>query len=105
MEPPASGTGSGHASPHMGAQVGWTQQNTGNIPTSATMDSYAYPEPAYGGHPLYYPGSSIRRPQSTEPEDYGIRPRHHMGHHMPVQADWGAMPIAVQDNRQERYVM
>lgn len=104
MEPPASGTGSGHASPHMGA-LGWTSQNTGNIPTSATMDNYAYPEPAYGGHPIYYPGSSIRRPQSTEPEDYGIRPRHHMGHHMPVQADWSAMPIAVQDNRQERYVM
>lgn len=70
------------------------------------VDNYAYPDPGYGGHPMYYPGSSIRRPQSTEPEDYGIRPRHpHMAHHVPISADWSAMPIAVQDTRQERYVM
>lgn len=104
MEPPASGTGSGNASPHMN-NLGWNAQNPGNMPTSAAMDNYAYPDPGYGGHPIYYPGSNIRRPQSTEPEEYGIRPRHHMGHHMPVAPDWGAMPIAVQDNRQERYVM
>jgi hypothetical protein len=92
----------------MGA-IAWQQQNTaGNLPTSQNMDNYAYPDPGYGGHPaMYYPGSSIRRPQSTEPEGgYDIRARHpHMAHHMPVTADWSAMPIAVQDNRQERYVM
>jgi hypothetical protein len=69
------------------------------------MENYAYPEPAYGGQQaLYYPGSSIRRPQSTEPEDYGIRPRQ-MGHHVPITADWSAMPMGVPDHRQERYVM
>ncbi|KAK4943808.1 hypothetical protein LTR10_016711 [Elasticomyces elasticus] len=111
MEPPATGTGSGsgNASPHMGA-LAWAQQNaTGNLPPSNNMDNYAYPDPGYGGHAaLYYPGSSIRRPQSTEPSDpgYDMRGRHpHMAHHMPVTADWSAMPIAVQDNRQERYVM
>ncbi|KAL2398880.1 hypothetical protein ABEF93_005938 [Exophiala dermatitidis] len=105
MEPPATGTGSGGASPHMGA-LGWGSPNAGNLPNPPTMDNYAYPDPGYGGHPMYYPGSSIRRPQSTEPEGYDIRARHpHMAHHVPITADWSAMPIAVQDHRQERYVM
>jgi hypothetical protein len=108
MEPPAqqTGTGSGNASPHMGA-LGWASPNNGALPTPGAMDNYAYPDPGYGGHPMYYQGgSAIRRPQSTEPEEYGIRARHpHMAHHVPITADWSAMPLAVQDNRQERYVM
>ncbi|KIV97590.1 hypothetical protein, variant [Exophiala mesophila] len=105
MEPPTTGPGSGNASPHMN-NLAWAGQNAPNMPGSGNMDNYAYPEPAYGGHNMYYPGTSIRRPQSTEPEDYGIRLRHpHMAHQVPITADWSAMPIGVQDNRQERYVM
>lgn len=105
MEPPATGTGSGNTSPHMGT-LAWGSPNNGVLPTPPTMDNYGYADPNYGGHALYYPGGNIRRPQSTEPEDYGIRSRHpHMAHHVPITADWSAMPLAVQDNRQERYVM
>ncbi|KIX04205.1 uncharacterized protein Z518_07759 [Rhinocladiella mackenziei CBS 650.93] len=105
LEPPANGTGSGSASPHLGA-LGWGSPSTSTLPNPPAMDNYSYPDAGYASHQLYYPGSSIRRPQSTEPEDYGIRPRHpHMAHHVPLTADWSAMPLAVQDNRQERYVM
>jgi len=107
LEPPATGTGSGSASPHM-ANIGWGSPSHGTLPSPGTMDNYAYPEPNYGGHSLYYPGSSIRRAQSTEPEDYGIRSRHphgHLANHVPMTADWSAMPLAVHDIKQERYVM
>lgn len=80
LEPPSNGTGSGSASPHLGA-LGWGSPSTETLPASSAMDNYAYPEPAYGGHTMYYPGSSIRRPQSTEHEEYGNRTRHtHIWH-------------------------
>ncbi|OAL22096.1 hypothetical protein AYO22_07456 [Fonsecaea multimorphosa] len=105
LEPPANGTASGSTSPHLGA-LGWGSPGGGTLPTPSSLENYGYPDPAYGGHPLYYPGSAIRRPQSTEPEDYGLRPRNgHMSHHVPLPPDWTSMPLAVPDNRQERYVM
>ncbi|OQV03274.1 hypothetical protein CLAIMM_08338 [Cladophialophora immunda] len=105
LEPPANGTASGSTSPHLGA-LAWASLGSGSLPTPSSLDNYGYPDPCYGGPSLYYPGSAIRRPQSTEPEDYGLRPRHgHMSHHVAVSADWTSMPLAVQDNRQERYVM
>ncbi|KIW76607.1 hypothetical protein Z517_09051 [Fonsecaea pedrosoi CBS 271.37] len=105
LEPPANGTSSGSTSPHLGA-LAWGSPGSGSLPTPASLETYGYPEPAYGGHSLYYPGSAIRRPQSTEPEDYGLRPRQpHMVTHIPLPTDWTSMPLAVQDNRQERYVM
>ncbi|EXJ61152.1 uncharacterized protein A1O5_11944 [Cladophialophora psammophila CBS 110553] len=105
LEPPANGTASGSASPHLGALV-WGSPGSGTLPTPSPLDNYGYPDPAYGGHSLYYPGSAIRRPQSTEPEDYGLRPRHgHMSHPVAIPGDWTSMPLALQDNRQERYVM
>jgi len=95
LEPPANSTGSGGASPHMNA-LGWVSPGNGNLPSSTGMDNYnSYPDPTYGGQPLYYPGSNIRRPQSTEPEDYGLRSRHmshHMANNVPMTADWSAMP-------------
>ncbi|KAH0833658.1 C2H2 finger domain protein [Fonsecaea pedrosoi] len=105
LEPPANGTSSGSTSPHLGA-LAWGSPGSGSLPTPASLETYGYPEPAYGGHSLYYPGSAIRRPQSTEPEDYGLRPRQpHMATHISLPTDWTSMPLAVQDNRQERYVM
>ena len=74
LEPPANGTASGSGSPHLTA-MGWGSPNS-----PGPIDSFPYPDlpnPSYpaGAHHLYYPGSNIRRPQSTEPEDYGLRPR------------------------------
>ena len=75
LEPPANGTASGSGSPHLTA-LGWGSPNS-----PGPIDSFPYPDlphPSYPNatsHQLYYPGSNIRRPQSTEPEDYGLRPR------------------------------
>ncbi|OAP54689.1 hypothetical protein AYL99_11137 [Fonsecaea erecta] len=105
LEPPANGTASGSTSPHLGALV-WGSPGGGTLPTPTSLDNFGYPDPGFGGHPLYYPGSAIRRPQSTEPEDYGLRPRHgHLSHHVSLPAEWTSMPLTVQDTRQERYVM
>lgn len=107
MEPPANGSRPG--SPHL-TGLNWASPNHGNLPSPPAMDGFsAYPDPSFGagvGHPLYYPGSNIRRPGSTEPEQYELRPRNqnHMGSHnlgshmnmnfMPSSApiDWSHMP-------------
>ena len=80
LEPPANGTTSGSGSPHLGA-INWGSPGAGhgNLPSPGPIDNYAYPDPTYGGSHVYFPGSNIRRPQSTEPEDYGLRPRGHQG--------------------------
>lgn len=108
MEPPANGSRPG--SPHM-TGLGWGSPTHGTLPSPPPMDGYsAYPDPSYGaGHPLYYPGSNIRRPGSTEPDQYELRPRnqnqsqmnnHNMANHMthmnfmPSSApiDWSHIP-------------
>ena len=84
LEPPAidtRSTGSASGSPHMAA-IGWPSPTHGNLPSPGPVDSYAYPDPTYGGgHHLYYPGGNIRRPQSTEPENYELRPRNGGSNH------------------------
>lgn len=78
LEPPTHAehrhTGSSGSSPHL-SSVGWQSP----IPTmgSPTRDSYAYPEPpfAQSAPHLYYPNSNLRRPQSTEPNEYESKPR------------------------------
>ncbi|KAI2012829.1 hypothetical protein LOZ52_003681 [Ophidiomyces ophidiicola] len=83
-----SGSGGGGASPHLAASVGWASPPLNGIPSpgsvSAAAPEYAYPEPsAPPPHPppfvapahMYYPNSSIRRPQSTEPDNYELRPK------------------------------
>ena len=122
LEPPTNVMGSGSASPHMGP-LGWGSPiRHGSLPSPGSMGNYDYPDPGFGGPSLYYPHPGpIRRPQSTEPEDYGIRPRgshaanlanqaHHMNHmnHVPITTDWSTMPTSMPVNmhdRQERYVM
>lgn len=111
LEPPTNGTASGSASPHMTA-MGWGSPNH-NLPSPSAMVYHDYQEPAYGNPAMYgYPGS-IRRPQSTEPEDYGIRPRgshaQHMAHaqmqsHVPTTADWSSMPTGANEMRQDRHL-
>lgn len=86
LEPPANGTASGSGSPHLTA-LGWGSPNHGSMPSPGPIDNFPYPDlphPSYAAatHQLYYPGSNIRRPQSTEPEDYGLRPRNSNSHNI-----------------------
>lgn len=89
LEPPAnlqSATGSAGGSPHM-SNAGWGSPSHGNSMTtggngmgnnmpSPGQNGYMYPDPEYGnvGH-MYYPNSNLRRPQSTEPDQYESKPR------------------------------
>jgi hypothetical protein len=72
-------SGSANGSPHM-SSVGW-QSPSHNVPSPSQSNGYVYPDPdPYGSAAasmgqMYYPNSNIRRPQSTEPVDYDIKPR------------------------------
>ncbi|MCJ1374992.1 Zinc finger protein 62 [Loxospora ochrophaea] len=63
-------------SPHM-SNAGWQSPTNGGMASPTHGDSYVYPEPPYGAPAphLYYPNSNIRRPQSTEPDQYETKPR------------------------------
>lgn len=84
LEPPANANmeprqqpGSVTGSPHMGS-VGWQSPSHGNMASPSQSNGYVYPDPdPYGGAggPMYYPNSSARRPQSSEPDGYDIKPR------------------------------
>jgi hypothetical protein len=87
LEPPTSTAqagqnsnagGSANASPHMGS-VGWqSPQQPQGMPSPAPPEGYVYPEPQYGAAAapnIYYPNSNIRRPHSTEPDQYDARQR------------------------------
>jgi hypothetical protein len=82
LEPPANmeqrQPGSVSGSPHM-SSVGW-QSPSHNMPSPSQSNGYVYPDPdPYGsaaiGQHMYYPNSNIRRPQSTEPDAYDVKPR------------------------------
>lgn len=82
LEPPAGmeqrQPGSANGSPHM-TNAGWQSPST-SMPSPSQNNGFTYPDPdPYGstaamGH-MYYPNSNIRRPQSTEPDGYDIKPR------------------------------
>ncbi|KAK2736487.1 hypothetical protein FQN57_000743 [Myotisia sp. PD_48] len=82
IEPPANSDprpNSVAGSPHM-SSVGWASPTLSSVPSPGS--EYTYPEPAgqqFGGGipPMYFSGSAVRRPQSTEPELYELRPKHH----------------------------
>ena len=81
LEPPAyhdlRQPSSGSGSPHLGTP-GWNSPvHPGNLPSPGQCDAgYSYPEPPYQtGQHLYYPNSNLRRPQSTEPDQYELKPR------------------------------
>lgn len=90
LEPPTNAPNSGSAtnSPHMGTVGGWNSPAHMASPAGHN-NGYVYPDPVdpYGaqvmghmsGH-MYYPNSNIRRPQSTEPDNYDPKPR--MQHEM-----------------------
>ena len=86
LEPPAHSDhrpNSVTGSPHM-TSVGWASPTLNSVPSPgsapASAPEYTYPEPpgqpySSNGVPshMYYPSSTIRRPQSTEPENYGMK--------------------------------
>ncbi|POS85805.1 hypothetical protein EPUL_002677, partial [Erysiphe pulchra] len=58
--------------------VSW--QTTSPNMLSPASNAYVYPDPdTYGsntiGQQMYYPNSNLRRPESTEPEAYDLKPR------------------------------
>lgn len=77
LEPPATqyqqGAGSAHnlASPHLPVSI----SNSFMWPTNGSAPTYdfsaAYPDPNFPNMTgIYFPGSNVRRPQSTEPENW-----------------------------------
>ncbi|KAL8920121.1 MAG: hypothetical protein Q9208_006474 [Pyrenodesmia sp. 3 TL-2023] len=81
LEPPTHPehrhSGSSGSSPHL-SSVGWQSPVPGM--GSPARDAYAYPEPpfAQAAPHLYYPNSNLRRPQSTEPDQYETKPQTRM---------------------------
>lgn len=85
LEPPANNDhrpNSVSGSPHM-TSLGWASPSHGSIPSPGSANDLTYPEPNAPAYPtsmpphMYFPNSTIRRPTSTEPENYDMR--HKMG--------------------------
>lgn len=80
LEPPTHQdqrqNGSTSGSPHMNS-IGWQSPAPQGMGSPGNGESYIYPEPPYAAAAphLYYPNSNIRRPQSTEPDQYETKPR------------------------------
>ena len=74
LEPPTQneqrGSGSASGSPHL--SLGWQSPMGSPVP-----GNYAYPDPSYDlqSTNLYYGNNQQRRPQSTEPDQYELKPR------------------------------
>ncbi|KAL8884654.1 MAG: hypothetical protein Q9215_007346 [Flavoplaca cf. flavocitrina] len=77
LEPPTHPehrhSGSSGSSPHL-SSVGWQSPIPG---MGSPIRDFTYPEPPYGSSAphLYYPNSNLRRPQSTESDQYETKPR------------------------------
>ncbi|KAL2005669.1 hypothetical protein VTN00DRAFT_10162 [Thermoascus crustaceus] len=83
LEPPANNDhrpNSVSGSPHM-TSLGWASPSHGSIPSPGSATDYTYPEPSGPAYPssmpphMYFPNSTIRRPASTEPENYEMKPK------------------------------
>lgn len=82
LEPPTNmerQSGSVSGSPHM-SSAGWQSPASSAMP-SPPPANFAYPDPdPYGGpmgmqQHMYYQNSNMRRPQSSEPEQYDMKSR------------------------------
>lgn len=83
LEPPANNDhrpNSVSGSPHM-TSLGWASPSHTSIPSPGSAHDFTYPEPSGPAYPssmpphMYFPNSTIRRPTSTEPDNYEMRPR------------------------------
>lgn len=65
---------SGNVSPHMSGSSGWqSPAHPSGLPSPGHNDGFGYPDPPYA-FPQHMM-SNMRRPQSTEPDHYELRPR------------------------------
>ncbi|KAJ5216258.1 uncharacterized protein N7498_002665 [Penicillium cinerascens] len=87
LEPPANNDhrpNSVGGSPHM-TSLGWASPSHGSMPSPGSANDFTYPEPSGPAYPtsmpphMYFPNSTLRRPGSTEPDNYETKPR--MGEH------------------------
>ncbi|KAF9890175.1 hypothetical protein FE257_006336 [Aspergillus nanangensis] len=82
LEPPANNDhrpNSVSGSPHL-SSMGWASPSHGSIPSPGSANDFAYPEPGAPSYAnsvphIYFPNSTIRRPTSTEPENYEMKPK------------------------------
>lgn len=83
LEPPANNDhrpNSVCGSPHM-TSLGWASPSHGSIPSPVSANDFTYPDPSAPSYPssmpahMYFPNSTMRRPTSTEPENYEMKPR------------------------------
>lgn len=101
LEPPANGTASGGASPHLSA-IGWGSPTHGGLPSPGGLDFGSYPDPSYGGQQIFFPGNNMRRPQSTEPEDWSLRSTRNPNNnfnHMNMGHDWTTLMPEIKQER------
>jgi len=65
--------------------LGWASPSHGSMPSPGSANDFTYPEPSGPAYPtsmpphMYFPNSTLRRPGSTEPDNYETKPR--MGEH------------------------
>ncbi|RAH71612.1 putative C2H2 finger domain protein [Aspergillus aculeatinus CBS 121060] len=83
LEPPANNDhrpNSVSGSPHM-TSLGWASPSHSSIPSPGSATDFGYPEPSGAAYAssmpphMYFPSSTIRRPASTEPDNYEMKPR------------------------------
>jgi hypothetical protein len=83
LEPPATTDhrpASVTSSPHM-TSMGWASPSHASMPSPGSSHEFGYPEPNVAAYAsampphMYFPNSTIRRPGSTEPENYEMKPR------------------------------
>lgn len=106
--PPANNTVSTtNDSPHLSAMA-WPSPSAA-LPSPSAMDFSSYPDPGYNTHMFYPASNNIRRPQSTEPEDWSLRGNRHLnsnthyGNHMQFSGEWNVgIPMNVAEVKPER---
>jgi len=80
LEPPthqdSRRPGSASGSPHLGSS-GWQSPIHPGMSSPGHGESYLYPDPPFAGPAphFYYPNSHLRRPHSTEPDQYELKPQ------------------------------
>lgn len=65
--------GGSNGTPPHNPSMPWLTSMEGSLPSPSQLDFNGYPDPAYGGQTMFFPGGGMRRPQSTEPEDWSLR--------------------------------
>ena len=100
LEPPTSGTASGGNSPHMGG-IGWSPSSGGGLSSPGGLDFGSYSE--LGNQQNFFSNNLVRRPQSTEPQDWSLRTSRNSTDSFGlsnITPDWG-MPV-MSEIKQER---